>query len=316
MSAARFTRRRRCPICNGADSDPRGKGIRCFGFLSSDGKYAHCSRVLCGEQENGGTWAHWLGGDCNCGTTHGEAPPPLHPAHPAPKRERQVSRDVSRIWSGLTLSDRLGEAYLESRDLWDDGLPRTGYFRFNVGRSSDEWVNARAAEGYRCAFAVRRPDGSIQTIVFRHAGDGIEGYGKAPALPGCSTSGAAICRPEIRVLLEGAPEFEHDEIALVEGPTSFVAFTLWRDALYRDGLDRPSWTLGCIGAGQAVNVVEAFDRIIAGRLLRIALDKDPEGEKNARLAADAAYRVGARQVLRWRPRGDAKDIADLRRATA
>lgn len=314
MSVARFTRRVRCPICNGADSDPRGKGIRCFGFLSSDGKYAHCARVLCGEQEDGGTWAHRLNGPCNCGTTHGEAPPPLRAA---PLRQRaQITRDAPRIWSELALSDRLGEAYLESRDLWDDALPYTGSFRFNAGQSSDKWVNARAAEGYRCALAVRRPDSSIQTIVFRHAGDGIEGYGKAPALPGCSTSGAAICRPEIRLLLEGETEFEHDEVAIVEGPTSFVAFTLWRDALYRDGLDRPSWTLGCIGAGQAVTVIEAFGRIIAGRLVRIALDKDPEGEKNARLAADAAYCAGAKRVLRWKPRGDAKDIADMRRATA
>lgn len=308
MSIARFARRLRCPICNGADSDPRGKGIRCFGFLSSDGKYAHCSRVLCGEQENGGTWAHRLSGNCDCGTMHGEAPPPLHPA---PLRQRQVTRDVPRIWSGLALSDRLGEAYLESRNLWDDGLPRTGFFRFNAGQSCDSWLNARAAEGYRCAFAARRPDGAVQTIILRHVGVGIEGFGKAPALPGCSTSGAAICRPEIRFLIEGSSEFEHDEIALVEGPTSFLAFTLLRDALYRDGLVRPSWTLGCIGAGQAVSVVEAFAPIIAGRVLRIALDADETGDRNARLAAEAAFRVGALRMLRSKPRGGLKDVADL-----
>ena len=198
--------------------------------------------------------------------------------------------------------------------MWDDSLPYTGFFKFNTGQSCDSWVNARAAQGYRCALAVRRPDGSIQTIVLRHVGDGTSSYGKAPALEGCSTSGAAICRPEIPLLLEGDSEFENDDIALVEGATDFIAMTQLRDALYRDGLARPSWTLGCIGAGQAVDVVEAFGKIIAGRVLRVALDKDEEGERNARLAAEAAYRAGATRVLRVKAKDGAKDIADLSRS--
>jgi hypothetical protein len=161
------------------------------------------------------------------------------------------------------------------------------------------------------AFAVRRPDGSIQNIALRHAGDGTDRYGKKLVLPDCSTTGAAVCRPEIRLLLEGEAEFENDEIALVEGPTTFLGFTMIRDALYRDGLARPSWTLGCIGAGQAVSVVEAFAPIITGRVVRIALDADDAGERNARLAADAAFRVGAGRVLRSKPRGGVKDVADL-----
>ncbi len=301
----RFTRRRPCPICRGFDEAPRGKGLRCYGYGSSDGLFAHCSRVPIGRQERGGTWAHRLEGGCHCGTQHGEAPPP-RPAVSPP-----AVRDVARIWSGLASVDRLGEAYLESRNLWNEGLPRTEFFRFNTGASRDNWMNARAGEGYRCAFAARRPDGTIQTIVLRHAGAGTDRYGKAPTLPGCSTTGAAICRPEIRLLLEGDSEFEHDEIALVEGPTSFLAFTYLRDALYRDGLAPPSWTLGCIGAGQAVSVVEAFAAIIAGRVLRLALDADEAGERNARLAADAAFRIGAGRVLRSKPRGGVKDVADL-----
>ena len=73
MSARRFTRGIPCPICGGFDSAPRGKGIRCSGFLSSDGAYAHCSRAKCGRQEKGGTWAHRLDGPCACGKTHGIA---------------------------------------------------------------------------------------------------------------------------------------------------------------------------------------------------------------------------------------------------
>ena len=49
MSAAispqqRHTRAHRCPICDGADGDPRGQGKRCSGFTSAEGEYVHCSR--------------------------------------------------------------------------------------------------------------------------------------------------------------------------------------------------------------------------------------------------------------------------------
>jgi hypothetical protein len=232
-------------------------------------------------------------------------------AQPQP-RPGPVARDVPLIWSGLALSDPIGERYLEGRGLWEDGLSSTDFLRFNTGDSRDDWLNRRADEGYRCAFAARRPDGKVQTIVLRHVGDG-KNHGKAPTLAGCSIVGAAICRPEISLLLEGDAEFESDEIALVEGPTSFLAFTLLRDVLYRDGRARASWTLGCVGAGQAAGVVESFGRIIAGRLLRIGLDSDAAGEKHARMAADAAYRVGAKRIIRCKPKDPELDVADLLR---
>ncbi|MGH2500764.1 MAG: hypothetical protein ACRDF0_11850, partial [Candidatus Limnocylindria bacterium] len=58
----RFTAARPCPVCGGFDQAPRGKGVRCFGFLS--GKYAHCTR----EEHAGGlevevgaqTYAHYM----------------------------------------------------------------------------------------------------------------------------------------------------------------------------------------------------------------------------------------------------------------
>ena len=230
----------------------------------------------------------------------------------SPAPPDQFRSDVQRIWSGLALRDRAGEEYLESHNLWKDGLPDTGFLRFSTGETCDDWVNARAADGYRLAFAVRRPDGKMQTIALRHVGGG-RNHGLAPTLPGHSISRAVICRPEILLLLEGEPEFEHDEIAIVEGPMNFLAFTLLRDTLYSDGHARPSWTLGCIGAGQAAGVVESFGRIIAGRTLRIALDPDTAGEQNARKAADAAHRVGAKRVLRCKPRDPDMDVADVLR---
>lgn len=48
----------RCPVCGGADDDPRGHGIRCSGFMSADG-WAHCSRVASKWPDpSGRTWAH------------------------------------------------------------------------------------------------------------------------------------------------------------------------------------------------------------------------------------------------------------------
>lgn len=55
---------------------PQGKGVRCWGYLSADGAYAHCTRDdLAGQlprHPDAQTYAHRLSGPCRCGTTHGE----------------------------------------------------------------------------------------------------------------------------------------------------------------------------------------------------------------------------------------------------
>jgi hypothetical protein len=74
----RFKRSNPCPICGGYDTQERGKGKRCHGFLSDDGDYAHCAR----DQYAGGlplepksnTYAHWLVGNCRCGVSHNPSP--------------------------------------------------------------------------------------------------------------------------------------------------------------------------------------------------------------------------------------------------
>lgn len=78
---ARFNVRsgRLCPVCGGGSDSPSGHGVRCYGFLSDDGAYAHCTR-----EEHAGdlpldgadTYAHRLNGPCRCGATHGDAPAP------------------------------------------------------------------------------------------------------------------------------------------------------------------------------------------------------------------------------------------------
>ena len=76
-SRIRFNRGNRCPICDGAEDDPRGQGRRCSGFRQGD--WIHCSR----EEHAGrakfnatsGTYAHRANGPCPCGKEHAPANP-------------------------------------------------------------------------------------------------------------------------------------------------------------------------------------------------------------------------------------------------
>ncbi len=78
----RFRRSRPCPICGGGDDMPRGRSVRCHGFLSDDGAYAHCSRDEHAgqlEQDGAGTYSHSLHGPCGCGLAHGDYASPAGP---------------------------------------------------------------------------------------------------------------------------------------------------------------------------------------------------------------------------------------------
>ena len=77
-TALRFTKDRSCPICGGYDNTPRSSGVRCYGFLSDDGQYAHCTREECAhglpQHPGSSTYAHRLNGECKCGTRHDPRP--------------------------------------------------------------------------------------------------------------------------------------------------------------------------------------------------------------------------------------------------
>lgn len=88
--ALRFVRRNPCPVCGGYDDAPRGKGVRCFGYLSTDGRYAHCTRSeLAGDlplHAESQTYAHRLDGSCRCGKAHGIATSSHTLESPIPRR--------------------------------------------------------------------------------------------------------------------------------------------------------------------------------------------------------------------------------------
>jgi hypothetical protein len=75
----RFTRTSPCPICGGYKELPAGHGQRCYGFLSSDGLYAHCTREehagSVPADPSGTSYPHRMIGDCRCGVRHDPNPP-------------------------------------------------------------------------------------------------------------------------------------------------------------------------------------------------------------------------------------------------
>jgi 5S rRNA maturation endonuclease (ribonuclease M5) len=74
----RFRRAHPCPICGGGDDMPRGRGQRCSGYLSSDGRFAYCTREehagqAALEDTDPASYRHILEGECRCGATHNPA---------------------------------------------------------------------------------------------------------------------------------------------------------------------------------------------------------------------------------------------------
>lgn len=74
-SVHRFRKVNPCPICGGHADLPRGRGQRCSGYLSSDGRFAYCTREESAgnsplEDTDPPSFRHILEGECRCGVTH------------------------------------------------------------------------------------------------------------------------------------------------------------------------------------------------------------------------------------------------------
>src|SRR3712207_1406595 len=77
-SSQRFSATNPCPVCGGYDGAERGNGSRCYGFISDDGRFAHCSREeYAGNleiSESSSTFAHYLESVCRCRFTFHSRP--------------------------------------------------------------------------------------------------------------------------------------------------------------------------------------------------------------------------------------------------
>lgn len=109
-----------CPVCGGWPSRRRGHHGRCHGFVSTDGRWAHCSR----EERAGslvasrhGLFVHFLGGSCRCGLDHRRGDAPARPVAQLAQLA-QADMAITRIWQEtVTAAGSLVEPYLASRGL-------------------------------------------------------------------------------------------------------------------------------------------------------------------------------------------------------
>ena len=171
--------------------------------------------------------------------------------------------DAEALWKRLPREDEQAWRYLLKRHL-------TGpeeLFRCSVGTSGNQFLDHLAGVGYRCAFPLRDPAGRVRSISVRFAGDASPGP-KILNLKDAPIAGLAFSREGIRHLSSGAPEFQYDGIALVEGPTDTLALNLY---LEEQGQTPFIWTLGAPGVGQAPAVIRAFSSAIKGRVIHLSL---------------------------------------------
>lgn len=109
-SRQRFNRRNLCPICEGGDHDKRGRGERCAGYLSDDGRYAFCTReqyagnLQLDERTSPASYRHRLDGTCNCGVEHGVPLAPIQRPATPPKPPKQQRGPYPKMLDGATLT--------------------------------------------------------------------------------------------------------------------------------------------------------------------------------------------------------------------
>lgn len=164
----RWNKQNRCPICNGHPDTPQGRGDRCWGFLSSDGRYAHCTRaeLAGGLNLNRGSdaYAHRRYGACRCGREHdpaayvpaprqrdGRAPAPVFVASPA-----QRHAIYSRMLDLLGLSDA-HRADLVRRGMSDEEIDAGGYRTLPRAYGDRQALGAQLVEEFGRADVLRVP---------------------------------------------------------------------------------------------------------------------------------------------------------------
>ena len=98
----RFKEGRQCPVCDGHEDLPHGENRRCYGFLSDDELYAHCTREEyageLGRNNGSNTFAHRIDGVCRCGKIHGSESRAPRPALKTSKGAPNVDSYRHPIW--------------------------------------------------------------------------------------------------------------------------------------------------------------------------------------------------------------------------
>lgn len=106
----RFTRDHPCPICGGWDTQRRGQGQRCWGYVLADGTAAVCMRTQSDHELEGG-WLHRLGDRAH---QNGSEPAEL----------RRVRYDIRDSTSGKVVATHVRVEFTDTtkRIWWQGGL--------------------------------------------------------------------------------------------------------------------------------------------------------------------------------------------------
>lgn len=118
----RYLGGRTCACCGGTERDPRGRGRRCYGYVTEDDNAFFCTR----EELAGGAvfnahargWLHRRRGDCPCGHPH--EPAAYVPAPALTRRNRRAegrhdARDRGRIVARYDYHDAQGAPLFQVR---------------------------------------------------------------------------------------------------------------------------------------------------------------------------------------------------------
>lgn len=169
-AAQRFRKTRPCPICGGGDDMPRGKGVRCHGYLSDDGAYAHCTRSehagLIERHPDSETYPHRLQGECACGVEHGPAEASREPlaVYAYRDRESRIIHETVKL-AGKRFRQRRPDPSGNGGYLWNlNGVRRVLYRLDELWAAYERGVDTvHLCEGEKDADAIWRAGGIATT---------------------------------------------------------------------------------------------------------------------------------------------------------
>ncbi|HLY29668.1 MAG TPA: DUF3987 domain-containing protein, partial [Ktedonobacterales bacterium] len=255
----RFTRSDPCPICGGCPRDPHGQGVRCYGYLSDDGRYAHCTReeYAGALQPNGqGHYAHYLGDGktlCRCGQIHTGAPAMPTDANSTPGAQRKQAKPPRTFASETDLPTT-----------WGLGYTLTAVYRYSDALMVRRYERSVAGETDKKTPAyTRRADGTwIEAL---------------------ETDRVLYHLPAIKAAPAGTP------IVFTEGEKAAEALQAEIDAA---GL---SWVATTTIGGAGNGYLTPLDAL-RGHPVVILPDCDKPGERYAATIAEQAQAAGAARV--------------------
>jgi AAA domain len=274
--AQRFLGDRSCPVCGGAENDPRGEGRRCFGYRLQGDRSSVCTRAEYAGSlrlaENLRGYVHTLDRLCRCGVDHHSGPvAATNGTHP-PNRNGHARKIVERY----------------------DYADETAAALFQVVRFEPKGFQQRR----------RHPvDGrwmwGIGEGMYRRNGDAWRRVDSGEAQPGDEHY------PAGRLVLYGLPALkDQPEVCVVEGERD--VHTLRELGLIA--------TTCPMGAGKWRS--EYVDQLLAAgvQLVNVFRDGDEPGERHARSVEAACVARGLRVRSVHLP-GDPQDVTAWRAAS-